>query len=350
MSQIMPPNQLDDSNGSIQVTHNNAMQSASQTTESPASAKKTPPPKRFGLLAILAIGVDAAASFLKSKMEKAAAVASQVGAAVLKSQKAVFSAAAALLVRIRPEPPKKTRLASVPLFALLAVFFAAQNQGMAVPRGIWLPKYEEHNKWRNVVLVSARIPIGGLPVGPVVTPLPQTLIWGDNWSFWSEYYTPGSYYIVGRAKETRYIGGYARARKTTHTTYLTKKGNKVSVISSVNAQGQRNTRITRYGSHLDLVFHTKVGERKNPKTRTATFASGYIEEKSTEKWENKVFFHKTYRMDGGSFEFSVHFGARNEFIPSDDLNCSGYCEAGRISAYPGPATSVSPCVPVCRAT
>ena len=50
-------------------------------------------------------------------------------------------------------------------------------------------------------------------------------------------------------------------------------------------------------------------------------------------------------MDGGPFEFSVHFGARNDFIPSDDLNCSGYCEAGRISAYPGSATSVSPCVP-----
>ena len=81
-----------------------------------------------------------AASFLKSKMEKAAAVASQVGAAILKSTKAV-SAAAAILVASQPKLQKiaekrfakaKARLAvSATILALLAGIFAAQNQGMA---------------------------------------------------------------------------------------------------------------------------------------------------------------------------------------------------------------------------
>ena len=115
-------NRLDDSNESIKVTHNNAMQSASQTMESPTTAKKGLL-SRIGLLAILAVGVDAAASFLKSQMEKAAAIASQVGAGILKSKKAV----SAVLVELRHEPPKKARLmVSAPILALLAVFFLAQ--------------------------------------------------------------------------------------------------------------------------------------------------------------------------------------------------------------------------------
>ena len=140
---------LDDSNGSIKVTHNKAMQTASQTTESPETAKK-----RLGLLAVLAVGVNAAASFLKSKMEKAAAVASQVGAAVLKSKKAVSAAFTAILGAIWPKPQKiaekhfakgKARLASASILALLAGIFIAQNQGMAT-RGILVqsaPSYLE---------------------------------------------------------------------------------------------------------------------------------------------------------------------------------------------------------------
>ena len=147
MTQIKLHNRLDDSNGSIKVTHNNAMQPASQTTESSATAKKGLL-SRIGLLAILAIGVDAAASFLKSQMEKAAAIASQVGAAVLKSKKA----AAAILVGLLPEPPKKARLmVSAPILALLAGIFSAQpqamaqypNYGPALPVGTPLPYYDK---------------------------------------------------------------------------------------------------------------------------------------------------------------------------------------------------------------
>ena len=71
-------------------------------------------------------------------------------------------------------------------------------------------------------------------------------------------------------------------------------------------------------------------------------------EKITEKWKNKLYFHENHRMNGGSFEFSVHFGAVNAFdltVESEVDNVTGYCEASRISAYPGPAISVSPCVP-----
>ena len=66
MNQINLQNRLAVSNGTVKNGQNKAMQLASQTTESPATAKK-----HLGLLAVLAVGVDAAASFLKSKMEKA---------------------------------------------------------------------------------------------------------------------------------------------------------------------------------------------------------------------------------------------------------------------------------------
>ena len=49
-------NRLDNSSGIGQDNSNKAMQSASQTTESPETAKKTPlTPKRFGLFAGLAL-------------------------------------------------------------------------------------------------------------------------------------------------------------------------------------------------------------------------------------------------------------------------------------------------------
>ena len=136
MNQINLQNRLAVSNGITKNEPNNAMQPALQTTESPETAKK-----RLGLLAVLAVGVDVAASFLKSKMEKAAAVASQVGAAILKSKKAVSAAAAAILgAAIQPKPQKiaekrlakaKARLASASILALLAGIFAVQPQAMA---------------------------------------------------------------------------------------------------------------------------------------------------------------------------------------------------------------------------
>ncbi len=135
MNQINLQNRLEVSKGTIKNEPNNAMQPASQTTENGQAEKKSPL-NCIGLFAILAVGVDAAASFLKAKMERAAAVAAQVGAAVLKSKKAVSAAATAVLVRIRPEPPKKARLVvSTPILALLAGIFAVQPQAMA-SRGI----------------------------------------------------------------------------------------------------------------------------------------------------------------------------------------------------------------------
>ena len=326
MNQINLQNRLAVSNGTVKNEQNKAMQPASQTTESPETAKK-----RLGLFAVLAVGVDAAASFLKSKMEKAAAVASQVGAAVLKSTKAVSAAAAAVLVRIRPEPPKKACLASIPLFALLIASFIAQPQGMAVPRGVWLPKYEEKQEFRTVTQYAL-----------------QTYLWDTEIEFSSEYKKPGTA-VQGKAVEEKHKAGRIAAWSK-KTTYLTWRGNKTTVHEWINRGGNKVRQI--FGGttalHLDLVFHTKVGEIETVSTLTTTntrLGTVKTQERINEKWKNKVFFHKTQSIDEGPFEFSVHFGARNDFIPYDDLNCTGYCEAGRISAYPGPAISVSPCVP-----
>ena len=239
----MHPKQLDDSNGSIKVTHNNAMQPASQTTESPATAKKTPPSNRFGLLAILAVGVDAAASFLKSKMEKTAAVASQVGAAVLKSKKAVFSAAAAaILGAIQPKPQKiaekrlvkgKVRLASAFLFALLAAFFIASPNGMAT-RGILVlsaPTYlkvsgyvhysyrygrtyqhrEEYKRDYSMVLAPSSdfFTRSGL----LATAFKE---WGIRFSHWTKI---ESYYYRGRVVSYRVVRDPNSRRKLSGITY-----------------------------------------------------------------------------------------------------------------------------------
>ncbi len=159
MNQINLQNRLEASNGTGKNEPNNAMQLASQVTESPETAKK-----RLGLLAVLAVGVDAAASFLKSKMEKAAAVASQVGAAVLNTKKAVSAAASAVFVGLLPKQPKKARLASVPLFALLVAFFIASPNCIAwwEQRGIWTPSYDETVS--RVSNPTMRTPVGGVPI------------------------------------------------------------------------------------------------------------------------------------------------------------------------------------------
>ena len=329
-------NRLDHPNGIGQDNSKEVMRNASQTTESPATAKK-----RLGLLAVLAVGVDAAASFLKSKMEKAAAVASQVGAAILNPKKAVSAAVAAVLVRIRLEPPKKARrLASATLLALLAGIFAAQNQGMAVPRGVWLPAYEEHyyNRLRKV---AVDIPVvGQIPV-PTVEP------WSHKTSLWSTYYPPINIpntftYFVGSVTEATYsLFGWRRDSYKT-TTHIS-GGLKLTSRTYRNAAGEQVT--VADPNHLDLVYHQKVGDK------TSIWNSGWansLQNKTIEKWKNKVYFRKTQRMEGGPFEFSVRFGAINAFgftVESEFDDLIGYCEAGRISAYPGPATSVSPCVP-----
>ena len=310
------------------------MQLASQTTELPATAKK-----RLGLLAILAVGVDAAASFLKSKMEKAAAVASQVGAAVLKSKKAVFSAADAVLGAVQIQPPMiaEKRLASIPLFTLLVVFFLASPNGMAVPRGVWLPAYEEHyyNKLRKI---AVDIPV----VGQI--PVPNVEPWSHKTSLWSTYYPPINIpttftYFVGSVTEATYsLLGWRRDSYKT-TTHIS-GGLKLTSRTYRNAAGKQVT--VAEPNHLNLVYHQKVGDK------TSIWISGWansLKNKTIEKWKNKVYFRKTHRMSGGPFSFRVHFEVENLSLSRDDDNYLTSCEGGVILAYPGSATSVSPCVP-----
>ena len=201
------------------------MQSASQTTKSPETAKKA-----LGPLAVLAVGVDAAASFLKSKMEKAAAVASQVGAAVLNSKKAVSAAAAAVLVGLLPKQFKKTRL--VVSASILAGIFAAQNQGMAIPRGTWLPKYEMTQKYRNVTHYAI-----------------QTYWWKTEIEFSSEYLIPNSPGSLVNARavaveETHKAGRYNAWQKK--TTYLTWRGIRLQNTSLIETRKE-------FGSGTQLV-------------------------------------------------------------------------------------------------
>ena len=328
---------LDGSNGTVKNGQNDKMQTSDQPPKTPWFLRLPEAILRQIGLAVLAVGVDAAASFLKSTMEKTAAVASQVGAAVLKSKKAISAAASAVLVRIRPEPSKKTRLASASILALLAGIFIAQNQGMATPRGVWLSAYEEHyyNRLRKTAL---DLPVVGRVAVPTIEP------WSHRTSLWSTYYPPINIpntftYFVGSVTEATYslFGWRQDSYKT--TTHIS-GGLKLTSRTYRNAAGKQVT--VADPNHLSLVYHQKVGDK------TSIWISGWansLQNKTIEKWRNKVFFHKTQTMEGGSFEFSVHFGARNDFIPSDDLNCTGYCEAGRISAYPGPSTLISPCVP-----
>ena len=139
------------------------------------------------------------------------------------------------------------------------------------------------------------------------------------------------------------IGIIKEAITTTH--FLSLNGKKSTVTVTTHFSGWRNQhqRTVRGGRHnVNLVYHNKVGEM------TTIITNLLNKQKFIEKWKNKVFFHKTQSMDGGPFEFSVRFGAINAFgftVESEFDDLIGYCEAGRISAYPGPSTSVSPCVP-----
>ena len=192
MNQINLQNRLAVSNGTVKNGQSNAMQPASQTTENGQAEKK-----RLGLLAVLAVGVDAASSFLKSKMEKA-----------------VSAAAAAVFVGFLAKQPKKTRFASIPLFALLAAFFIASPQGMAGYRGYWAPKYDEqyYNRtthvWINIPFTKKRIRTVNLSRN-------KDKMKSD---FWSKYYKPDSI-IIGQASETIYKNDgatYERRELTTH--------------------------------------------------------------------------------------------------------------------------------------
>ena len=228
MNQINLKNRLAVSNGTVKNEPNNAMQTASHTKKTPWFLRFAPGAiLRQRGLAVLAVGVDAAASFLKSKMEKAAAVASQVSAATLKSKKAISAAASAVLGAIQPKPQKitvnhlakgKACLASASFLALIAGIFIAQNQGMA-SRGIPTmpaPTYlkvsgyihysyrygrtyqhrEEYQRDYSMVLApsSAFFTRGGL----YATAFKE---WGQGTSHWTRV---ESYYYRGRVVSYRY--------------------------------------------------------------------------------------------------------------------------------------------------
>ena len=284
-------NRLDESTGSIQVTHNNAMQTASQTTESPATAKKSPPaPKRISLLAVLAVGVDAAASFLKSKMEKAAALASQVGAVVLKSKKAISAAAADILVGLRPELPKKARLVvSTPILALLAGIFIAQPQAMAIHFWYTLPKYNEKETEQYISLntVSLYIPILRVTI-TIPAPSPEI----TQYEFNSEVHAPESSTFASQASENFHdVNGNLLDTKNTY--YFANGGGVLTTHMYLEYGAWKNFTYTTRANALKVKDHSRVGKvadnsplhfvRRNGKN------VGWINQKIVEKWENWLF-------------------------------------------------------------
>ena len=285
--------------------------------------------KALGLLAFLAIGADAAASFLKSKMEKAAAVASQVAAAVLKSKQAVFSAAAAILVRIRTEPPKKARLASIPLFVLLASIFAASPQGMATgPYIYWTPSYDEERWTRSAGFMP--IPFGGYLV-PVNDPYIK------RYSFSSEK-TPPSWSVAGWVAKTYYQGGVLARIKTSHQTTYYSLGRVASYELYRDASNRLRSRFI--SSHLDLVHHKKVGNQ------TTYSVSNRVETKTVETWKNGLYsLDTTWQSDGTvSSYFRTVFSASDSSLAYNDPAGYGMCESTRI-AFTSPTVEIPICLP-----
>ena len=317
-------NRLDDSNESVKVNSNNAMQPASQTTESPATAKK-----RLGLLAVLAVGADAAASFLKSKMEKAAAVAAKVGAAVLKSTKAASAAAAAVLVGLLPKPPKKARLASIPLFALLTAFFIASPNGMATS-GLeiyWTPSYDEEH-WTRAAGVMP------IPFGSYLVPVNDPYI--KRSSFSSEI-TPPSWSVAGYVSKTFY---YPSGRiKTSHQTTYYSLGRVASYYLWRNdASDKLQFRFTN--NHLDLVHHKKVGEQ------TTYGVDGIFKTRTVETWKNWLYSLDTtiQTLPNPVSYFRTVFSASDSSRAYEDPAGYGMCESTRI-AFPGPTVEIPICLP-----
>ena len=351
MTPLNSKNSLDESTGSIKVTHNNAMNANEQSTKTPWFLRLPEAIlRKNGLLAVLAVGVNAAAPFLKSKMEKAAAVASQVGAAILKSKKAISAAAASILGDIQPKPPKiaenrlakaKARLASIPLFALLIASFIASPNGMAGFRGIWTPFYERTEYWKQTH-TKANVPL----LGQVTTPIVK--FYGRTYQF-SSAMLPPSASVAGHVSETEYDTSLLRGSvlfpsiETSHQTTYYSLGRVSSYELYRDASNNLQFRFTN--NHLDLVHHTKVGKR----TTYTSFedASGKYKEKTVEVWKNWVHFPKSkpYASDPDySVEMRTFFGVWE--LDSVEAEDGGHrmCESSRVN-LPGPAIVLTPCVP-----
>ena len=322
------------------------MQPASQTTELPETAKK-----RLGLLAVLAVGVDVAASFLKSKMEKAASVASQVGAAISESKKAVSSAAAAVLGDIQPKPSKiaenrlakgKARLASLPLFALLAGIFIAQHQAMAIHFWYTLPKYNEKETEQYISLlntVSLYIPILRVTI-TIPAPSPEI----TQYEFSSEIKIPSGT-IVSSASEDFYdVNGNLEDTKS--TVYLN-GGGVITIHQYLSFGVWRSFTYTTRANALGVVDHLKVGKvtdnsplhfvRRNGKN------VGWINQKIVEKWENRIFIpYGAPPKNSGAprqyRQYSIGYTVYGEGFP-DDPTDMGSCKRSYSGTMYGPITA-----------
>ncbi len=315
---------LDDSNGTTKNEQNKAMQPASQTTESPETAKK-----HLGLLAVLAIGVDAAASFLKAKMEKAAAVASKVGAAILKSKKAVSSTAPAVLARIRPELPKKARLA-VSAFLLASIITPQLNAWINL---IYLPVYERVH---------------------YVKVFDETYREGfqHRWKIYGYYY---SEYFSSHLRGLRLYGGaglfgYATKQtdilvpsiwRRTDTIYLTDM-TYISQCFAHNSEGEVVSWICQR-SFVELIPHKKIG-RTDRLWKSDHDLSYY----DSWKWRDYYFSIAVPETEPGRLgpdKFQVQFQSPRYNGESLPLPAGRRCVSHEFPAFPGPLVFINPCIP-----
>ncbi len=342
MSQIMHPNQLDDSTESVKDSPNNAMQPASQTTESPASAKKTPPPKHFGLLAILAIGVAAAAaSFLKSKMEKAAAVASQVGAAVLKSKKAVFSAASAILGVVQPKSQKiaekrlakgKARLARASILALLTAFFAASSQLNAWINLRYFPIYERTNHSYVYSVWHPNDPIPEIESG-------YFSMYFTDWLNSLPFY-PGPWIIAHASVSTDMLDS-SRFRSMS-TTYFS-NGNRDNHCFRRNSVGRLIGWRCNNRSPVALINHKKIGRHVLRKKEGAENPDKNAV--ITRDYDFSIVVPETGPGRLGPDKFQVQFQYPRYNGESLPLPPVRRCVSHEFPAYPGPLVFITPCIP-----
>ncbi len=341
MNQINLQNRLAVSNGTVKNGQNNAMQPALQTTENGQAEKKSPL-NRIGLFAILAVGVDAAASFLKAKMEKAAAVASQVGAAILKSKKAVSAAATAILGVIQPKLQKiaenrpakaKARLASALRFALLAAFFIASPQAMAgwAPPAQNVPEYKDNHFEKTL-----RISVGRRTL-PIWTPYYKT------YKFHSKYYPYNlKYYgrhIVGKATSTHWTGLGTRLSGG-KVTYFYGGDHWQSYWKHRLPSGTMVWSPSR--THLTLANHKKMGDEVH-EMPTATG-----KRQTNEHWNFYVYFPDTSEYitshDITPSKFVVGFGAIDDNVHWRDDEAAGFCTSKSFTA-PGHSIKIKPCIP-----
>ena len=122
------------------------------------------------------------------------------------------------------------------------------------------------------------------------------------------------------------------------TTYYA-LGRVSTVFVTRNASGKLRSRFLY--THLDLVHHTKVGDR------TTYSDVGIFRTKTVERWRNWVHFpeSKPYASDPDySVEMRTFFGVWElDSVEAEDGGLRT-CESSRVN-LPGPAIVLTPCVP-----